>query len=103
MRASDHYNLGRTQPSLEFVDVDIYGDDRLFVDPTAIRLLDTEWTNECAALVQDFFRTVLHAIRHGDGARARRLLRGLSEPNETHLGVSRGPAVLSLNLSTIRI
>lgn len=77
---------------MEFVDVDIYGDDRLFVDPTALRLLDTDWTNECAALVQDFFATVLQAVRDGRTVRARQLLRGLSEPNETHLGVSRGKA-----------
>lgn len=92
VRVSDYYNLGRTQPSLEFVDVDIYGDDRLFVDPTALRLLNTEWTNECAALVQDFFDTVLQAVRDGRMSRARQLLRGLGEPNETHLGVSTGRA-----------
>ena len=90
MRVSERYNLGRTQPLLEFVDVELDRDTPLFVDPRALRLLDSEWAEECVSLVQDFFRYVLTLIGSDQNAAARRLLRVLREPNETRLGLSRG-------------
>ena len=92
MRVSEYYHLDRNQGELDFVDVDIRGDTRVYVDPRALRLLTTDWGQECVSLIQHFFRTVLQAIRDGDDERARRLLAGLREPNETHLGQSRGRA-----------
>src|SRR5262245_26686785 len=90
MRVSAYYNLGLSQPSLDFVDVDVTDDLRVFVDPRALRLLPSEWADECVALIQHFFKTVLDAIRDGNHDRARGLLQALREPNETHLGLSRG-------------
>jgi len=92
MRVSEYFKLGRTQPALEFVDVDIRGDTGVFVDPRAIQGIDSNWSSECVALLQSFFSTVLDSIRRGDDVRARLLLASLSEPNETHLGLSRGRA-----------
>lgn len=90
VRVSQLYKLGRTQPTLDFVDVDVFGDARVFVDPRALRLLPSTWGDECVSLVQDFFSTVLRAIRAGRDAQAQALLRVLREPNETHLGLSKG-------------
>jgi hypothetical protein len=92
MRASKHFHLSRTQPTLDFVDVDIRGDARLFVDPRALRLLHNEWGNLCVSLIQDFFQHILHLIHTGNNERARILLATLREPNETHLGFSKGKA-----------
>ena len=92
MRVSDYYKLKRSQPTLDFVDVDVRGDSRIFVDPRALRLLHSSWADECAALVQNFFQAVLREIRRGANARARSLLSVLKEPNETHLGLSKGKA-----------
>jgi hypothetical protein len=92
VRVSEHYSLGLTQPSLEFVDVDIRSDTRVFVDPRALHSLDSPWGNECVTLLQSFFTTVLDAIHRGNDNRARDLLASLTEPNETHLGLSRGRA-----------
>jgi hypothetical protein len=89
MRVSEHYNLGRTQPTLDFVDVDIHGDLRVYVDPRALRLLPTTWGAECVSLIQDFFQHVLRLIRAGQHQQARTLLARLREPNEVHLGLSR--------------
>jgi len=90
MRVSKYFKLGRTQPSLSFVDVNIDGDVRLFVSPRAIRLLPTEWGDECVSLVQSFFAKVLDYIRSGRNQDAVDLLQVLREPNETHLGLSTG-------------
>jgi len=91
-RVSDLFALGRTQPTLEFIDVDTHGDTRLFIDPSALKNLDSVWGDECVDLLQNFFSAVLAAIRSGADAQARYLLASLSEPNDTHLGLSRGQA-----------
>lgn len=90
MRVSQQFNLGRGQDQLEFVDVDLAGDAPLFVDPRALRLLESEWSEECVALVQDFFGCVIRHIGAHSDEDAKRLLRVLREPNETHLGLSKG-------------
>ena len=92
VRVSDHFHLGRTQPELDFVDVDVHGDVPLYVDPRAIRLLPTQWGQECVSLVQNYFHSIIDAIKRGDRPSALRLLAVLREPNETHLGLSRGRA-----------
>jgi len=89
MRVSEHYSLGLDQPSLDFVDVRLDTDVPLFVDPTALHLLDTEWGAECRSLIHDYFSLVLEHIKNGEHAKAKRLLARLGEPNETHLGLSR--------------
>ncbi|MBV8299023.1 MAG: hypothetical protein JO083_05725 [Candidatus Eremiobacteraeota bacterium] len=92
MRVSDYFRLGRRQPSLDFVDVDIWGDTPLFVDPSVLRQSPTDFANNSVIVLQDFFSTVLAAIRAGDHSRASFLLAALREPNETHLGFSRNKA-----------
>jgi hypothetical protein len=91
-RVSQYFHLRRSQPSLDFVDVDVVGDVRLYIDPLSLRTLSDDWAAECVALIQDFFGTVIGAIRSGDDGVATDLLKRLREPNETHLGLSRGPA-----------
>ena len=77
---------------MSFVDVDIYGDAALFVSPRALRLLGDEWGDECVYLVQNFFQAVLAHIKAGRAQSAIELMTVLREPNETHLGLSRGKA-----------
>lgn len=88
-RVSNHYGLGVGQSALDFVDVDTSTDTALFIDPSAIRLTETVWAEECKLLLQDFFTTVLQSIKNGDVQTAEELVGALSEPNETHLGLSR--------------
>lgn len=92
MHISEYYHLNRTQPTLDFVDIDIKGDTRVFIDPHALRTLGTEWSEDCVALVQSYFKTVIAAIRQGKHHQARILLGYLREPNETHLGFSQNRA-----------
>lgn len=89
-RLSDYYELGKEQPELDFVDVPVHTDLRLFLDPYALGLEDDPWFIEATNLIVDFFDTVLAALRSYDERRALELLFHLTEPNETHLGLSRG-------------
>ena len=90
MRVSQFYSLNKTQPSLPFLDVDIRNDVRLFINARAINNLNSEWGDHCQDLLQDFFAELLGAIKGGKDGRALDLLSHLKEPNETHLGLSRG-------------
>jgi hypothetical protein len=92
MRVSEYYALGRSQPSLDFVDIDVSGDIPVFLDPRAIRIQPGDWGHDCQALLQSFFGAVLDAIRTEDQPAARELMSRLGEPNETHLGFSKGKA-----------
>ena len=92
MRVSEHFSLGRTQPALEFVDVDTKGDTPLFIDPRALLAIGSEWSDQCVALLQSFFDSVIRALSGEEEGRARRLLASLTEPNETRLGLSKGRA-----------
>ena len=75
---------------MEFVDVVLEEDTPLFVDPRAFSALRSDWGNACVELIRRFFDEVLTAIRDQDEDRARLLLDGLHEPNETRLGFTRG-------------
>jgi hypothetical protein len=88
-RVSTIYKLKRSQATLDFVDVDVERDTRVFVSPRALTLMQTDWGDGCVSLVQNFFETVLQRIKSGDDADAEALLQELREPNETHLGLSR--------------
>lgn len=88
---SDHYNLTLSQPELDFVNIDLNADLPVYVDPFAISLNEDELSLECNNAIVDFFQGAITAITAGDTTCAERMLRNLSEPNETHLGVSSGP------------
>ena len=90
MRISEYYKLGRTQASLDFVDVTLDTDLTVFVNPVAIKSLQSEWGSECISLLQHYFESVLKRIKSNDKASAINLLSALSERNEFHLGYSRG-------------
>lgn len=90
MRVSEYYGLGKQQPSLQFIDVDIYKDVKLFVNARAIRRLESDWGGHCSVLLQSFFSELLTAIKVGQNDKALSLLSNLREPNESHLGLSKG-------------
>lgn len=89
-RVSGYYNLGVEQGGLDFVDVDVLGDVPVYIDPTAIRVQSGDWVEACAHSLYTFFDALLGAIRADDLTKIKQLIYPLSEPNETHLGVSKG-------------
>jgi hypothetical protein len=90
MRVSDIYGLGLQQGELDFVDIDVDGDTRVYIDPHAFRYLHGKWAHECTSLIQSFFHELLDAIVGGNRPRGDQLLSGLREPNETRFGLSSG-------------
>lgn len=90
MHVSKYYNLGRNQSELDFVDVRLDTDIAVFLDPTAIKSLESPWGNELSSLLQSFFEAVLKHIKNGKHKAAQALLASLNERNEFHLGYSSG-------------
>ena len=90
MRISEYYNLGRTQASLDFVDVDIHNDIKLYIDPSSFEIINSEFSSKCKYLIRNYFDALLEYIKVGDIKKAKDILIHLREPNETHLGLSIG-------------
>ncbi|MCP1642995.1 hypothetical protein J2T41_002614 [Pseudomonas citronellolis] len=90
MRVSEYFKLNRSQAYLDFVDVPLDTDLAVFLEPGAIKALQSSWGNELSSLLQSFFETVLNLIRAGNHTRAQALLSSLNERNEFHLGYSTG-------------
>lgn len=90
MRVSEFFNLGKSQPFLDFVDVRLDTDIAVFVDPTALKLLNSSWGQECTSMVQHYFEAVLNQIKSGNDQKAQELVSSLNERNEFHLGFSSG-------------
>lgn len=88
MRFSEYFKINRTQAFLDFVDIPLDTDLAVFLDPSAIKSLDSTWGNELSSFLQSFFETVLKLIKNGDNHKARKLLSSLNEANEFHLGYS---------------
>lgn len=90
MRFSEYFDLKRSQAYLDFVDIPIDTDLPVFLDPGAIKSLDSTWGHELTAHLQSFFEKVLKLIKTGKNVEAQRLLASLNERNEFHLGYSSG-------------
>jgi hypothetical protein len=89
-KISTLFKLNKTQPQLDFVDVDTDGDIDLYVDPYAFAHALDDWSIRCHHLVVNYFEAVIEAINANKGAEGRALLNHLHEPNETSLGLSKG-------------
>jgi hypothetical protein len=90
LRISRYFNLEQTQATLDFVDVDVKKDTPLFISPKALTMLPSDFGDECVHLIQNFFHKILELINARRNAEAESLLGVLREPNETHLGLSKG-------------
>lgn len=87
---SEHYKIHGPTP---FVDVEILNDNRLYVDPHAIRLAKSPqpFADEAVDCADTFCREVTEAVIDGTSASCRRgeeLLQHFTEPSETRLGMA---------------
>ena len=97
MIISKHYQLGKVQKELDFADIKITDDTRLFIDPWLIKDSKSHFAQRSADYVSTFFQELLKSIGDGDDERAMELLSHLHEINWTRLGYSlkgmRGKAI----------
>ena len=89
-RFSDHFGLNKKQSQLDFVDIPLDTDIRLYVDPYALHISPVDWIRTAGALVVGYFDLLVQALRDGNRAKAMMMLSQLHEPNETRLGQSKG-------------
>ena len=87
---STYFGINKSQPQLDFVDVDTEKDTQLFIDPYVFSKKSDVWSVKCHETLLSFFATILEAIRDNNDVRGQRLLNNLHEPNETCLGLSQG-------------
>jgi len=90
MLFSEVLGLRKSQPQLDFVDIELDTDTPLFIDPAAFHDCPGYFAQKCAADITSFFDAVLHAAGEGDDEMGERLLAALREPDEIHLGLSKG-------------
>ncbi len=89
-RVTKHYDI---QGDVDFLDVHVEEDNRLFIDPSRIRATRTsdKYAKVAYELLCYFFDEVLRCLRSDeqkDRDRGERLLQRFTEPNETRLGMS---------------
>lgn len=87
---SQYYGLSG---SLEFLDVDVANDNRLFLDPHAIRIErgPSPFAGQARKCITTFFDEVLRCVvsqRKSDAETGLDLLQHFNEPKETRLGLS---------------
>jgi len=90
MLFSRAFRLNKFQSELDFVDVDLRGDTPLFIDPYAISKRNDSWSIDCHNQIITFFERLVEAIKENRTSDAFLLLQHLDEPNDIHLGLSRG-------------
>ncbi len=90
MQISRALRLGKTQPELDFVDIELTTDTPLFLDPLAFHEGQGRFAEACSRDIEAFFDAVLQAAGTGDWDLGLRLLKGLQEPDEIQMGFSKG-------------
>lgn len=73
---------------IDFVDVPVNTDIRLYLDPTLIKVGSDSFARWCADGIDSFFGVVFRACATEDMKTLRYLLDHSAEPNESHLGSS---------------
>ena len=72
-KVSDIFGLSRGQAELDFVDVDLNADNRLFVDALGLSQRVDEWSVHAHRTLVSFFQAIIDRIRSGHTDEAQRL------------------------------
>lgn len=88
---SDEWNLQRKGHSnFDFVDVALFSDNRLFIDPCLIDLAGTSWSNKAIKKTNSFMNELVNAYENEDEKTKIALLMNAREQNATKLGYGNG-------------
>jgi hypothetical protein len=90
MKISEHFNLGKSQYELNFIDIDTERDIPLFIDPHLLAQKTDNWSLNATKSIKSFFQHFINLLRINNTQEAKELFSHLHEPNETHLGLSQG-------------
>lgn len=86
---TQHFQLPIIQHrGIDFVDVPVNTDVKLFLDPGLIEAGRGELSQKCSAIIRSYFECIFNCCRAKDFSGLSVLLQYSSEPNETHLGNS---------------
>lgn len=82
-------NIENGHKEIDFIDIHLNKDTKLFLDPLLIEGSEDEWCEDCNVIINSFFKNVFSCIELNDKDELKRLLSFGHEPNETRLGLSR--------------
>ena len=88
MKISEIFGLNKTQFELDFVDVNISFDTRLFIDPEIIAKSADSFIRLMDCNIKSFFNYFLNLVRQGKKTDAKELFLHLGEVNDICLGMS---------------
>ena len=83
---TEYFNINEEQKNLEFVDIYINADKKFFLDPAKLLNYDDVMSIQMSNSIVKYFAKLLQFIRKEDKLNSLRMLSGLKEPKEIHLG-----------------
>lgn len=83
---TEYFQINVKQKDLEFVDIYVNADKKFFLDPAKLLDFDDAMSVQMSNSIVKYFEKMLQFIRNEDKANSLRLLSGLREPKEIHLG-----------------
>ena len=89
MKISKKLGITATQYELDFLDVDIDLDNKLFIDPFLIANSNSKFAIVANMTINSFFNHFKNTMRDGNYEEAFDLFKCMSEPKETCLGISK--------------
>ena len=66
MRVSEHFEIGKQQPELDFIDVDTDKDIPLFLDPYFLANRSDQWSLQTSQTIRNFFQALIDLLRSKD-------------------------------------
>ncbi len=90
MKINKIFNIKKSQPELDFINIDISKDIPLFIDPFFLSKRKDNWSQEATRTIRVFFQQVILFIKNNKISEAKKLFNNLHEPNSTCLGLSKG-------------
>lgn len=90
-KISDYYVLKVNQKDMDFIDINMDGDTRLFINPTLLKYSTYKpFTSYGTDKVESFFKKIFELYSFGDRQKALMLFTSSGETNANHLGYSKG-------------
>lgn len=86
MKFSEYHNLNKGQSNLDFVDIFLNKDIKLFIDPWALKECGNQFCLKCVSHINGFFDLLIERIKNKENSLAEDMLGFCHEVKEIHLG-----------------